>query len=131
MATEYEKEILRKHSTPGLRRNVFNRWEKRQHLADIYKLKGVELEKLLDELYPEGSPNAPPEKRIPPIELEALSSRSDHREGGPAHLQSPDEQADLRGPLKPRPLPSRTVARNDEPGADGRGRESEDSAPRS
>lgn len=44
-------ENLAKYSTPGLRRNVLTRREKRDHLADVYKLKGKEAEKLLDQIY--------------------------------------------------------------------------------
>jgi hypothetical protein len=47
-----EEEILRRHSTPGLRRTELTRAAKKAHLASL-RLVGEEAEKILDELYPE------------------------------------------------------------------------------
>ena len=51
MTNEYEKEVLNKYSTPGLKRNCLSRDEKKEQLASI-GVKGTKQQEILDLLYP-------------------------------------------------------------------------------
>lgn len=51
MATEYELDILSRHSTPGLRKNQMTRQAKRDHLASL-SVTPREQGEILERMYP-------------------------------------------------------------------------------
>lgn len=48
----HEEEILRRHSTPGLRKQELDRAAKKDHLGSL-GIRGDEASKILDSMYPE------------------------------------------------------------------------------
>lgn len=55
-----EKETLEASSSSRLRRNALTRSAKKLHLASAYNIKGVDAEKILDEMYGSDQDDHPP-----------------------------------------------------------------------